>query len=61
MVLRKTKKKRFYGCSTFPKCYGTRDLEGKSKKDLDREAGVFVEDPPLCDCIDCWIAGEPTH
>lgn len=39
MVSRLNKKSnsRFWGCVDFPKCKGTRDIEGKSRQDRENE------------------------
>lgn len=38
MISRKNKEgSRFWGCSNFPNCKGTRDSEGRSKEDRYRE------------------------
>lgn len=43
MVARSGQYGKFWGCSTYPKCRGTRDSEGKSKaeRQAERPARVF--------------------
>lgn len=43
MISRKGAYGVFWGCKKYPKCRGTRDSEGKSKEDRDREKASKVE------------------
>ena len=44
MVSRKNKEgRRFWGCSNFPHCRGTRDIDGKSRNERYHEKNPDVE------------------
>lgn len=47
MISRKGKYGTFWGCKKYPKCNGTRDSEGKSREDREREKQSKQEAEPL--------------
>ncbi len=47
MVSRKGKYGVFWGCKKYPKCNGTRDSEGKSREDRDRERAEKANVEPI--------------
>lgn len=44
MVSRKGKFGVFWGCKSYPKCYGTRDSMGRSKEDRNKEKNIREEE-----------------